>query len=315
MSAPAGAGYHGRRRYEVRHRTEYAYPQDVTASFGRACLRPRDTPAQRVLEHRIEIEPEPDVLEEHVDLFGNFTHHLEIATPHTRLVVAKTSVVEVRRPAVDLAALDRFTVGEAADAVASDPLVDPLERAAFVLPSPLVALTDEVVAFARTLVWPQRPLGEAIRAVYHEIHTGFDYAQGATSVSTTLPELLVSRAGVCQDFAHLAVACFRAAGLPARYVSGYLETQPPEGQERLEGADATHAWASVCLPGGGWLDLDPTNDRLADSRFVTTAWGRDFRDVSPLKGVIFTEGGPSTLRVAVDVIPLDAPANSGRLKA
>lgn len=304
MSAGGRPAHHATRRYEVRHRTEYDYAQDVTASFSRACLRPRDTPTQRVLAHRIVIEPEPDVLEEHLDLFGNFSHHVELSTPHTRLVVAKTSVVEVCRPAVDLAALDRFTVGGAADALRTDPAVDPVERAAFVLPSALVALTEEVIAFARTLVWPGRPLGEAIEAVYHEIHRSFAYAQGATSVTTTLPELLASRSGVCQDFAHLAVACFRAAGLPARYVSGYLETQPPPGQVKLEGADATHAWASVCVPGGDWIDLDPTNDRLADSRFVTTAWGRDFRDVSPLKGVIFTEGGGSTLTVAVDVTRL-----------
>ena len=313
MTAPATRpDHHTPRRYEVRHRTEYAYAADVTTSFGRACLRPRETPTQRVLSHSIVIEPTPDVLEEHLDVFGNFSHHLEISTPHVRLLVTKTSVVAVDVPPVDLTSLDAWTVAEAADALRSDPAVDPVERAAFMLPSTLVALTDDVVDFARTLVWPERPLGEAIAAVVHGIHAQFVYTQGATSVTTTLPELLRTRAGVCQDFAHLTVACFRAAGLPARYVSGYLETRPPPGQEKLEGSDATHAWASVQVPGRAWVDLDPTNDQLADSRYVTTAWGRDFRDVSPLKGVIFTEGHGSTLSVGVDVIRLPDEALDAR---
>lgn len=300
MTASQGE-HHTARRYEVHHRTEYTYAADVTASFGRACLRPRETASQHVLSHRIDIEPTPDVFEEHLDFFGNYSHHLEISTPHRRLLVEKTSTVEVHLPPVDLGALDGWTVGEAAVALRADPTVDPVERAAFVLPSALVTLTDGVVTFSQALVWPDRPLGEAIRAVVHEIYAGFAYEKGVTSVATTLHEVLRSRAGVCQDFAHLAVACFRAAGLPARYVSGYLETQPPPGREKLVGSDATHAWASLQVPGGAWIDLDPTNDQLADSRYVTTAWGRDFRDVSPLKGVIFSEGQGSTLSVGVDV--------------
>lgn len=296
--------HHSARRYEVRHRTEYSYAAEVTASFGRACLRPRQTPTQRVLSHRIEIDPPPDVLEEHLDFFGNYTHHLEISAPHTRLLVVKTSVVQVNVPAVDLASLDRWTVAEAADALRADPEVDPVERAAFTLPSPLVTLEDEVAAFARTLLVPDRPLGQGLSHLVHDIHDQFAYVKGATSVTTTLPELLRTRAGVCQDFAHLAVACLRAAGLPARYVSGYLETRPPAGQDKLAGSDASHAWVGVQVPGGAWIDLDPTNDQLTDSRYVTTAWGRDFRDVSPLKGIVFTEGRGSTLSVGVDVIRL-----------
>ena len=128
---------------------------------------------------------------------------------------------------------------------------------------------------------------------------------------TTLPELLALRQGVCQDFTHLALGCLRAVGLPARYVSGYLETAPPPGRPKLEGSDASHAWASVMVPGGGWVDLDPTNDHLADSRYVVTAWGRDFRDVSPLKGVIFTESSGSSLEVGVDVVRLPSTDAGG----
>lgn len=292
------------RRYEVRHVTRYTYAADVTASFGRACLRMRDTPHQRVESHSIAVTPEPGVLDEHTDLFGNHSHYLEIDTPHTELVVTKSSTVAVDHPAIDVEALDRWTVARAADAAFHDEGLDPLERAILTKPSDLVDLGPEVRAYAAGLVAPGRPLGEAVVDVTRAIHRDFAYRKGATSVSTTLPELLASRSGVCQDFAHLAVAVLRSAGLPARYVSGYLETSPPPGQAKLAGSDATHAWASVHVPGAGWIDLDPTNDHLTDSRYVVTAWGRDFRDVSPLKGVIFSRGASSTLSVGVDVIRL-----------
>lgn len=297
--------HHSRRRYEVRHRTRYSYEADVTTSFERAMLRPRETPHQRVLEHTIEITPEPDLVDESLDAFGNYTHYVEIATPHTELVVAKRSVLEVEWPQVDLAALNRWTVATAAEALTSDPTIDAFQHAAHTLPSRMATLQDPVREYAAGLLPGHRPLGEAIGAVHHEIHAGFTYSQGVTSVSTTLPELLASRAGVCQDFAHLAVSCFRAAGLPARYVSGYIETTPAPGTAKLEGSDASHAWVSVQVPGGAWVDLDPTNNHLADSRYLVTAWGRDYRDVSPLKGIIFTEGSGSKLSVAVDVTRLD----------
>ena len=294
----------GRRRYEVRHRTHYAYDADVSASYERAMLRPRDTATQLIVSHDIVVDPAPTVLDEHTDILGNFSHYVEITAPHRHLTVTKSTIVEVEWPRVNLDALDAWTVADAAVALASDPGIDALERAAYVLPSARVDLSEPVVSFAGGLVPPWRPLGDAIRAVFHEIHTRFRYDTSATTVNTTLSELLDARAGVCQDFAHLAVACFRSAGLPARYVSGYLETLPPPGQPKLAGSDATHAWASVQVPGGAWVDLDPTNDQLADSSYIVTAWGRDFGDVSPLKGVIFTESKHSTLDVAVDVLRL-----------
>lgn len=296
--------HHSRRRYEVRHRTAYTYSDDVTASFERAMLRPRETEHQKVLDHAIEISPEPDRLDESVDAFGNWTHYVEISTPHTELVVAKRTIVEIAWPLADLAALNAWTVESAAAFLRTAPDVDPFEHAAYTLPSTMVTLEDEVRAFAHVLLPGNRPLGEAIEAVYREIYSGFTYSQGVTSVSTTLPEVLAARAGVCQDFAHLGVACLRAVGLPARYVSGYIETTPAPGTVKLEGSDASHAWVGVLTP-GGWVDLDPTNNHLADSRYIVTAWGRDYRDVSPLKGIIFTEGSGSTLTVAVDVKRLD----------
>ena len=257
-----------------------------------------------MVDHELTLVPEPDVFSEHVDHFGNHSAYLEIRSPHRQLVVGKTSVVDVAWPRPDLAALNTTTVAEAAATVARE--ADPLERAEYLLPSDLVELGTEVSAYALQILAPERPLGEALQALYGTIYRDFEYKLGATSVRTTLPELLKLRRGVCQDFAHLAVGCLRSVGLPARYVSGYVETSPPPGQPKLEGSDASHAWTSVLVPGGEWIDLDPTNEHFADSRYIVTAWGRDFRDVSPLKGVVFTEAKKSTLEVKVDVFRVNS---------
>lgn len=307
VSAPRPE-HHTRRRYEVVHVTQYSYEEYVTDSFGRAMLAPRETEQQRVLEHTVEITPEPHVLSEHVDHFGNHSHFYEVRTPHTRLTVTKRSLLEIEWPAPDLGRLDGWTVAEAAgsirDAGAGSP-VDLVEASQYVLPSRLVDLTEEVEEYASTILAPERPFGQALAALYARIYRDFRYAKGTTSVKTTLPELLAQREGVCQDFAHLAVGCLRSVGIPGRYVSGYIETTPPPGTVKLAGSDATHAWVSAMTPDGDWVDLDPTNDHFADSRYVVTGWGRDFRDVSPLKGVIFSEGQGSELTVAVDVIRRD----------
>ncbi|WP_068400177.1 transglutaminase family protein [Kribbia dieselivorans] len=295
---------HGPRRYSVTHVTEYTYEDDVTMSFGRAMLRPRATPQQVVTSHDIAISPEPDVLDESLDAFGNFSHYLEISQPHTTLSVTKTATLDIAWPREDLRALDRWSVEQAATALRADTSLDAFERAAFTMPSRNVTMGEAEGRYARDLLPSAMPLGEAIEAAYGRIHSEFAYAQGATTVTTTLPEVIAERAGVCQDFAHLAVAAFRIVGLPARYVSGYIETTPPPGKEKLEGSDASHAWASVMVPGGRWVDLDPTNNHLADSRYLVTAWGRDFRDVSPMKGIIFSDGSSSTLKVGVTVTRL-----------
>jgi transglutaminase-like putative cysteine protease len=291
---------HDKRRYRVIHRTAYTYDAPVTTSYGRGCLRPRPQHSQTVLEHTLTIDPVPQITDETRDLFGNFTHYLEIHTEHERFEVLKESVLDVEWPSVDLAALDAQTVADAAAALRRDTTLDPVEHALYTLPSAHVQLSEEVRSFAAKAIPAARPLGEAIASLYHQIYTDFTYAKGTTTVNSTLPELLESKAGVCQDFAHLAVACFRAAGLPARYVSGYIETTPRPGKPKLAGSDATHAWVSVFTP-AGWVDLDPTNDHLADSRYIVTAWGRDFRDVSPLRGVIFTDATTSSLSVGVEV--------------
>ncbi len=292
------------RRYAMRHRTAYTYDEDVTTCYERGFLQPRPTPSQTIVSNDISVSPEPDIMAEHVDFFGNRSYYLEFRTPHTLLDIVQTSVFDIEWPRVDLAALDRWSVAEAAAELARSEEIDEVERVGYLLESSLVQIDDDIRAYAGTILSADRPLGEAIMALVSEIYSGFTYSKGATSTKTTLPELLELKAGVCQDFAHLAVGCFRAVGLPARYVSGYIETQPPPGKEKLQGSAATHAWAAVMVP-GGWVDLDPTNNHLADSRYLVTGWGRDFRDVSPLKGIIFTEASSSELKVEVDVIRQD----------
>ncbi len=309
--------HHTRREYEVRHRTTYTYEEYVTDSFGRAMLQPRPTPQQKVLDHEVEIVPEPHIHTEHVDHFGNFSSFYEVRTPHTVLEVRKRSIVQIDWPVPDMERLNGWTVAEAAALIAEGEGIDRAEASQYLLPSSLVDIAPEVVAYAAGILPPDRPLGEALVALYADIYRDFTYAKGTTSVKTTLPELLEGREGVCQDFAHLAVGCLRAAGIPGRYVSGYIETRPPAGEVKLEGSDASHAWVAAMTPDGDWVDLDPTNNHFADSRYIVTGWGRDFRDVSPLKGIIFSEGGSSSLDVGVDVIRLGMgdPRESGATAA
>jgi transglutaminase-like putative cysteine protease len=304
------------RVYEVTHRTQYRYDGEVTASYGLAHLVPRDAPGQRVRRSRLQIDPQPDLFTERSDYFGNRCGYLEVHRPHTELAVTAVSVVEISRTAADLTVLDAWTVGQAARLATGPvqgggpvegggPVQDGLDALDYLLPSEQVSFDPAVRAYAAEVLAPGRPLGQALAELVHRIHADIAYVPGATSVATPLREVLDRRHGVCQDFAHLAAGCLRLAGLPTRYVSGYLETRPPAGLPRLQGADASHAWFAVRVPELGWVDLDPTNDQPVDAGYVVTAWGRDYTDVPPLKGVIFTESGASTLAVGVDVIRLD----------
>lgn len=290
------------RRYRVRHRTHYAYDEPVDACYERGFLGPRQTPTQTLVEHSVRVTPEPHLVVEHVDWLGNRSSYVEIRTPTTDLDVVKESVLDVAWPRVDLADFNGWTVRSAiADLRGGG--TDAVTLATYSLPSALVTAEPVIADYARRHLDPEQPLGVALDAIMMGIYEDFDFRSGATKATTTLPELLELRAGVCQDFTHLALACLRSLGLAARYVSGYLETTPAPGRPRLEGADATHAWVSVLTPEGRWVDLDPTNGHLADSRYLVTAWGRDFRDVSPLKGVIYADAPiRSTLKVGVDVL-------------
>jgi transglutaminase-like putative cysteine protease len=293
--------------FQVIHRTEYHYPSTVSSSFGELVILPRNRPGQLCLRSNLEIEPTPTDLRPRLDFFGNRATYFAVLAPHTQLSVTATSLLRVTGPPpVDLetplswkVARDRIrsAVGTGADA---DP--EGLDARQFALGSPLVSLSERLVEYAQQSFQPDAPLLEAAVSLSSRIYRDFTYLPGVTEVTSTIDEVLEQRAGVCQDFAHLAIGCMRSLGLAARYVSGYLETQPPPGQERLEGADASHAWFAVFVPDVGWVDIDPTNDQLVDDRYITTAWGRDYTDVPPVKGVIFTRGDRQELRVSVDVL-------------
>lgn len=286
-------------RYLVTHRTEYGYDDAVNASYGLAVLLPRQVPGRQRVDAQVVIEPAPVDQREHTDVYGNRALYFSVLTEHQRLVVTATSRVDVEPAAL---VLDGPAWEEVRDTLRTSVDGEVVDAVEFVLASPLVALSPSVAEYVAPSFPPGRPVVAGAIDLMHRIHAEFDYEPGATTVSTALDEVLRLRSGVCQDFAHLFVGCLRSLGLAARYVSGYLETRPPPGQAKLQGADASHAWAGVLVPGHGWIDLDPTNDLVVDDRFVVTGWGRDYYDVTPLKGVIFTESAKSTLDVAVDVV-------------
>ena len=294
------------RRYFVKHRTSYEYSEAVTLCYERGFLTPRETSSQRVMAHGTQVLPHPLLQTEHVDRFGNTSHYLEIHYPHTHLDVVKEAIVDVAWPAVDVDSLNQWTLASARRATAGNPAFR-LDRAMFSLPSRHVAVSSPsaLAAYSDTILAPGLGFGEALVELTKGIRRDFAYRPGVTSVRTTVDQLLELRAGVCQDFTHLGIAILRSMGVPARYVSGYIETVPAPGQAKLEGADASHAWISVLSPAGTWIDIDPTNGQFADSRYIVTAWGRDFADVSPLRGVIVTEAATSRLSVGVDVLPMD----------
>lgn len=288
-------------RYRIEHSTTYTYDAPVTASYGGFHLRPRDLAWQRCLAHRVQIDPEPAQVSGHDDVYGNVRSSFHVVTPHTRLQVTAVSDVEVIDNELDP---DRLGLAwERARPAERPDQPDAWRAEDFTFASPMVDLAPEVRTYGEVSFPPGRPLGEAASELMHRVHTDFTYKSGSTTVATRVAELLERRMGVCQDFAHVMIACFRSLGLAGRYVSGYLATRPPPGRPRLIGADASHAWAGCWVPGAGWLYLDPTNDRLADHSHATVAWGRDYSDVPPVQGVIFTEAKESTMQVSVDMAP------------
>ncbi|TAK71025.1 MAG: transglutaminase family protein [Actinomycetota bacterium] len=291
--------------YQVVHRTRYEYDDEVSASYGRMHLLPRTTPGQDCDGATLTVDPPPDVVTEHRDYFGNRSSYFEVTVPHRALQVTSTSTVTVHGRSGDHP-LSRYDapwerVRDGLDAGDDDPVA----AREFTRPSPLVTASPALSAYAAGSFPAGRPIRACLTDLLTRIHTDFRYEPGVTTVTTTLDEVLRQRRGVCQDFSHLMIGGLRSLGLAARYVSGYVETRPPPGGSRLQGVDASHAWVSVALPGVGWLDLDPTNDQVVDDRYVTTAWGRDYGDVPPLKGVIFTESAESSLQVYVDMVRQD----------
>lgn len=294
-------------RYHVAHRTLYTYESPVTVSHHRARLTPRALRHQRCPWHEIDIFPEPVVRSSRLDPSGNEVLYFEMAGAHTQLEVISRSYVEVmppprtdpqRTPAWD-------TLAQEAKGDGSRPLEPAWE---YRYASRLVAPGPQFAAYARPSFPPGRPVLAAALDLNHRLFSEFAFDPTATDVATPVTEAFTKRRGVCQDFAHIFIACLRSLGLPARYVSGYLETKPPPGKPKLVGADASHAWVSLwCGSEIGWVDLDPTNDLLPSERHITLGWGRDFADVSPLRGTTWG-AGEQWLLVGVDVTPVDSPA-------
>ncbi len=267
-----------------------------------ARLAPRTLPGQRCPWHELEIIPAPVGRGVHLDAYGNIAQYFEVEGKHESLDVIARSLVEViQTPTPNPNATPAWEVIR--DACQSEKLTPGSEAGAFRFTSPLVPLNDEYGRYARLDFTPGRPILEATVAFTERIFKEFRFDSRATDVSTKVSEVFKKRAGVCQDFSHVMLACLRSIGLPCRYVSGYLETAPPPGKARLVGADASHAWLAVyCGEANGWIDTDPTNNVLPGERHITLAWGRDFSDVSPLRGVTLGAGG-QRLAVEVDVIP------------
>jgi transglutaminase-like putative cysteine protease len=287
--------------YRIEHTTTYTYDAEVTGSYGQFHLRPRDLPWQSCLAHEIAVDPEPTDLFRHTDLYGNTKAYFHVVRPHTTLVVTGISIVEVQRTELDPAAL-ALPWQQARPRLRPDQ-PDAWEATDLTFPSPYVEIPPGMAEYVRSSFPPGRPIGEAAVELMQRVNSDFTYKSGSTTVSTRVGEVLRNRTGVCQDFAHFMVSALRSLGLAGRYVSGYLATRPPPGRPRLVGADATHAWVGCWIPGAGWLYLDPTNRRVIDESHATVAWGRDYGDVPPVKGVIFTEAKKSTMKVSVDMAP------------
>lgn len=287
-------------RYRIRHTTKYAYSDPVAVCHNLVRLAPRDDGSQRVGSYRLLIAPEPSDHASRVDVFGNTVEYFSIQDAHRALSLSAISEVEVlERPSSEEDPTPWETVR---DRLRSDrnELVDEFR---FTFASQHVPIDARLREYASESFPPGRPLAEALDDLTARIHADFEYKSGATSITTTVVEALEHRVGVCQDFAHVGVACLRALGLAGRYVSGYLRTEPPPGKERLIGSDESHAWLSVWCGDAGWIDFDPTNNCRPTTDHVTIAWGRDYADICPIQGVV-VGGGTPALDVSVDVAPV-----------
>ncbi|MDB5376573.1 MAG: transglutaminase family protein [Rubritepida sp.] len=280
--------------YSLRHRTAYDYARTVDLASHLLHLKPRTLPGQRVLSARLTCLPAPDHHTETHDHFGNAATRLFLVAPHTAFEVTAESLVEVDFPEPPPAARTRNWEAIAAAGAGA-------ETADFLLPTLYVPLLADATAYASTSFPPGRPVLEGLLDFNARMRRDFTFQAGVTSITTPIAEVLRMRRGVCQDFSQLMLAGLRGLGLPARYVSGYVRTRPPAGQARRRGADQSHAWVSAWT-GDEWVQLDPTNGIVVRDEHVVLAWGRDFSDISPVRGVLLG-GGAHRLEVNVDLEP------------
>lgn len=297
--------------YKVEHITEYKYGFNVSISHNIACLTPQTTYFQLVHSASVNIKPTPNIRSESVDYFGNKIQFFSLEEPYNKLIVHAKSIVEINTKHILPDPESTPPWESVRDQLSSfvslrDNL---LEYAEFLYPSTYINFQNEqiyhaILSYALDVFTPNKPILLANLELMQKIHKDFKFDPTATNVATPLKDIIQKRRGVCQDFAHFQIACLRALRLPARYASGYLLTSPPPGMPRLIGADMSHAWVSTYCPDYGWVDLDPTNNQVANQTYVTVAYGRDYSDVSPVKGVILG-GSQHTLRVSVDVEPIE----------
>jgi transglutaminase-like putative cysteine protease len=290
-------------RYRVRHETVYSYGGDVAHSHQLLHLTPRDAPLQTCHRRTITLAPQPSIRREDIDAFGNHVTRLEYDLPHDRLeVIAEVGIEVQAAPAINAEDSAAWEAVRSSLAFSGKPLSDELlDACRYRMESSYVRIKQTFTDYGEDCFLPDGPLLVAAETLMHKIHKEFKYAPGSTNIRTSAIEAFEARQGVCQDFSHIMIGCLRSRGLAARYVSGYLRTLPPPGADAAYvGADASHAWVSVFCPPFGWIDLDPTNDVRVSSDHIIIAWGRDFGDVSPLRGVI-VGGGRHRLSVRVSV--------------
>lgn len=310
-------------KYRITHTTLYHYSQSVGLCQNEAKLQPRNFWRQHCHSSHFDIKPTPMDLRERVDFFGNRVVYFSTQQPHTQLIVTAISEVTIFPRQNNLDLFNQMTWEQVRNLLQGTPLqgqsqsqqiqtqlqnqdnnLEILDARQYLLDSPMITITPELAEYAASSFQPNRALVDVVHNLMGRIYKDFIYDPTFTTIATPLSEVLSFRRGVCQDFAHLAIACLRAYGIAARYISGYVETLPEPGKPRLVGADASHAWFSVYIPGMGWLDFDPTNNTVPLDQHITLAWGRDYADVTPLKGIAFG-GGQHTLSVSVDLMRLD----------
>jgi transglutaminase-like putative cysteine protease len=290
--------------YRIRHITQYKYAQRVTRCYNLANVVPRDTKHQVCLKSFVTFSPLPAVSRQRIDYFGNKTYNFEIQKPHTELIITAVSDVQINDDNRELNLDLGISYGDALQYLRQTLDQETIEAREFLLNSPMIETNEALADYARPSFHTGRSLNSCVSDLTTRIFTDFSYDSNFTTIATPLSDVLEHKRGVCQDFAHLQIGCLRSMGIPARYISGYIETLPKPGEKKLVGADATHAWIAYFCPHEGWIEFDPTNNTQAHSQHIVTAFGRDYLDVTPVKGVIFGGGESPILNVSVDVARL-----------
>lgn len=292
--------------FKVSHTTSYKYDSGVTFCHNIATLKPKTIIGQTLLDYSLDISPIPTEISEKIDFFGNVVTRFSVQQFHKELKVTAASKVLrdfTLQPNIYQSIEGQKITLEQALLELNSIEPDILEVSQFILESILIAkITQEIKAYASVSFKPDRPIFEAAYELMQRIYTDFEFDPEFTNVATPIHVVMKEKKGVCQDFAQIAIACLRSVGLPGRYISGYIETLPPPGKEKLVGADASHAWFSLYIPKFGWVDFDPTNNQLPKDQHITVSWGRDYYDVPPLKGVIYSTG-KNKMKVSVDIRP------------